>query len=183
MRTKTQNNMVTINVNGVEITCTQEQAIAIAAACKPAQAPSRGRKHTASTSEREAEPTPAQASRDGKVVKFDKGINPLVWKWHNALATSMGGTHASVKGCATWTFTTEKKARDFASKCHTTLTDAEYASVTARTERTDAERKAYDAAYAKAWDAYVKKCEKDGIKRTKEMNRAESARIRKELAK
>ena len=198
MRNNTTSNMVTVTVNGVAITCTQEQAIAIASACAPTSETSstRTRKTTAKTSTKSSKSTKKQTApksqsktvelanvvRNGKTVGFDKPINKVVFKFHSELATANGGKYATVNGCPTWTFTSETKAKAFEKSAHAQLTESEFTQACTPTERTDADKDAYKDAYAKEWAKYVKKCEKDGIKRTSEMNKAESTRIRKMLA-
>ena len=199
MRKPMNSNMVTVTVNGVAITCTQEQATAIALACASTSEASstRTRKTTAKTSTKSSKSKSkkqtapksqqpkvvelANVTRNGKTVGFDKPINKVVFKFHSELAKD--ATYATVNGCPTWTFATEAKAKAFEKKAHAQLTESEFEHACAtRTTRTDAERNAYKDAYAKEWQKYVDKCEKDGIKRTSEMNKAESARIRKALA-
>ena len=185
MRKNQNSNLVTINVNGVAITCTAEQAIAIASACAPtSEASSTPTRKTAKQSTKKqsapkAQPTVelAKVVRNGKTVGFDKHVNRQVYKVHTELAEADGGKYATVNGCPTWTFTSEAKAKAFEKKCHAQLTESEFKAVTTRTERAQADKDAENAAYRKAWDAYVAKCDKDGVKRTSEMNKAESARI------
>lgn len=208
MRKNTQNNMVTINVNGVAITCTAEQAIAIASACTPTSKASStpARKATAKTSTKSSKSTStkstktstkskkqtapkqpkavelANVTRNGKTVGFDKPINKVVFKFHSELAKKDNATYATVNGCPTWTFTSEAKAKAFEKKAHAQLTDSEFTDATTPKERTQADKDARNAAYKREWDKFVAKCEKDGIKRTSEMNRAESKRINAMLA-
>lgn len=208
MRKSTNNNLVTVTVNGYAITCTQEQAIAIVNGCTPTceASSTHTKKQTAKTSTKSSKTTKsttktstksskkqtapksqpkvvelANVVRDGKTVSFDKPINKVVFKFHTELAN--GAKYATVNGCPTWTFTSEAKAKAFEKKAHAQLTESEFEQMCTPTERTDADKQAYKDAYAKEWDKFVKKCEKDGVKRTREMNKAESARIRKALAR
>ena len=207
MRKTNEMNLVTVTVNGVAITCTQEQAIAIASACAPTSVASstRTRKQTAKTSTKSSKTTTtstktskksskkqtapksqpkvvelANVVRNGKTVGFDKPVNKVVFKFHSELAN--GATYSTVNGCPTWTFTSEAKAKAFEKKAHAKLTKSEFAQACTHTERTDAEKQARKDAYDREWQKYVAKCEKDGIKRTSEMNKAENKRINAMLA-
>lgn len=202
MRKTNEMNLVTVTVNGVAITCTQEQAIAIASACAPTSTASstrntRTRKSTAKTSTKSSKSTKstkkqtapksqpkvvelANVVRNGKTVGFDKPVNKVVFKFHSELAN--GAAYSTVNGCPTWTFTSEAKAKAFEKKAHAQLTESEFTQACTHAERTDAEKQARKDAYDREWQKYVAKCEKDGIKRTSEMNKAENKRINAMLA-
>lgn len=210
MRKTNEMNLVTVTVNGVAITCTEAQAVAIVSACAPTSVASStpAKKQTAKTSKKSSNTTKtstktskksskkqtapkskqpkvvelANVTRNGKTVGFDKPINKVVFKFHTELAKD--AEYATVNGCPTWTFKSEAKAKAFEKKAHAQLTESEFEhACNTRTERTDADKQAYKDAYDKEWAKYVDKCKKDGIKRTSEMNKTESARIRKALAR